>query len=368
MLSKADDYPIHQSPEPVAFAGQSRNFYDRYFFNGYDQEEDFFFALAMGIYPQLDVIDAGFSIIRNGVQHNILCSRPLGMERMDTQVGPITLKVIEPLQCLQIDIHAPEDGIEAQLIFHGRAPAQEEPRFTRRHGAQVFMDYTRMTQNGCWEGWVKHQGTHRVIEPQRILGTRDRSWGIRPVGAADTQENPAAPPLSQFYWLWAPINWADGISLYHLNADADGVPWNTDGRYLATAAGQEGESMLSVASRLKFIPGTRHAAAAELFFRRREGGEVHIQLKPRFHFYMKGIGYGHERFAHGTYQGGEANLYEEYVLAEVDDALTLHIQAVCQATMTGDLGEKVGHGVLEQLIVGPHAPSGFRELLDMAPE
>ena len=83
---------------------------------------------------------------------------------------------------------------------------------------------------------------------------------------------------------------------------------------------------------------------------------------------MKGIGYGHERFAHGTYQGGEANLYEEYVLAEVDDALTLHIQAVCQATMTGDLGEKVGHGVLEQLIVGPHAPSGFRELLDMAPE
>ena len=31
MLSKADDYPIHQSPEPIAYAGQSRNFYDRYF-------------------------------------------------------------------------------------------------------------------------------------------------------------------------------------------------------------------------------------------------------------------------------------------------------------------------------------------------
>ena len=36
MLSKGDDYPIHQSPEPIAFAGQSRNFYDRYFSNGYD--------------------------------------------------------------------------------------------------------------------------------------------------------------------------------------------------------------------------------------------------------------------------------------------------------------------------------------------
>ena len=39
MLSKADDFPIHQNPEPIAYAGVSRNFYDRYFFNGYHLEE-----------------------------------------------------------------------------------------------------------------------------------------------------------------------------------------------------------------------------------------------------------------------------------------------------------------------------------------
>ena len=54
MLSKADDYPIHQSPEPIAYAGQSRNFYDRYFFNGYDIEGDVFFAL--GLAPVLVVV------------------------------------------------------------------------------------------------------------------------------------------------------------------------------------------------------------------------------------------------------------------------------------------------------------------------
>jgi hypothetical protein len=54
------------------------------------------------------------------------------------------------------------------------------------------------------------------------------------------------------------------------------------------------------------------------------------------------------------------------VLSEIDDAMTLHIQAVSTVTMTGDLGERQGHGVLEQLIVGPHKPSGFTELLDMA--
>jgi hypothetical protein len=35
VLSEGDDYPIHQRPEPIAFAGTDRNFYDRYFFNGY---------------------------------------------------------------------------------------------------------------------------------------------------------------------------------------------------------------------------------------------------------------------------------------------------------------------------------------------
>ena len=34
MLTRGDDYPIHQTPEPIAYAGSDRNFYDRYFFNG----------------------------------------------------------------------------------------------------------------------------------------------------------------------------------------------------------------------------------------------------------------------------------------------------------------------------------------------
>ncbi|MEM1151334.1 MAG: hypothetical protein AAGI03_12375, partial [Pseudomonadota bacterium] len=35
MLTEGDEYPIHQTPEPVAYAGSDRNFYDRFFFNGY---------------------------------------------------------------------------------------------------------------------------------------------------------------------------------------------------------------------------------------------------------------------------------------------------------------------------------------------
>ena len=80
MLSKADDYPVHQTPEPIAFAGTDRNFYDRYFFNGYAQApgDRAFFAVAFGIYPHLNIADAAFVVVRNGVEVALHASRDRG--------------------------------------------------------------------------------------------------------------------------------------------------------------------------------------------------------------------------------------------------------------------------------------------------
>jgi hypothetical protein len=36
--------------------------------------------------------------------------------------------------------------------------------------------------------------------------------------------------------------------------------------------------------------------------------------------------------------------------------------------MQATWGERTGLGVLEQLVFGPHAPSGFRSFLDGAPD
>jgi hypothetical protein len=47
MLTRLDDYPLHQTAEPIAQpATGDRNFYDRYFFNGYSAAGDLFFAAA----------------------------------------------------------------------------------------------------------------------------------------------------------------------------------------------------------------------------------------------------------------------------------------------------------------------------------
>ena len=43
MLSKFDDYPIHQTPDPVAHpASSDKDVYERYWFNGYSRSGDMY--------------------------------------------------------------------------------------------------------------------------------------------------------------------------------------------------------------------------------------------------------------------------------------------------------------------------------------
>lgn len=365
MLTKADDYPIHQTAEPIAYAGTNRNFYDRYFFNGYRRDADLFFAGALGVYPHLNVMDAAFCVIAGGRQYNVHASRTLHMERLDTRVGPIEIEVIEPLNVLRLTCNDPDNGITADLTFTARFPAIEEPRFTRRQGAMTMMDYTRLTQNGSYEGHIEVNGERLDFHPTDTWGTRDRSWGIRPVGMRDPQTNPFGGP-PQFFWLWCPLNFEDCATFYHVNADAAGEPWNTMGR-LVSAGGNE--EMRNVASHLVHQSGTRLAQTARIELNRPGGGTLELALTPGTTFYMKGLGYGDPKWSHGLYHGELETGFDAFDLSDVNpaDPTNFHVQAICEATLTD--GNKVSHGkgVLEQLVIGAYQPYGFSDLADLAP-
>lgn len=367
MLTKADDYPIHQLPEPIATSGTDRNFYDRYFFNGYTAKGDVFFAVAMGVYPHLNVMDASFSLIVDGVQHNLRASKLLKMERMDTQVGPISVEVIEPLKTLRVRVGDNPHGIKADLTFHARAKPVEEPRFTFRQGPSTMMDYTRLTQNGDYEGFIELNGKRIEVTRKTFLGTRDRSWGVRPIGLSNPQ-GVAPPRLPQFYWLWSPMNFPEHFMLYHLNADDKGRAWNT-----ASVIGGIGDvdpvHMQACSSKIEYKSGTRHAKKAVIETRDASGGEWRAELTPHFNFYMSGIGYGHPEWGHGQYKGENALGYNSYETASVNpmDPRFLHVQAFVTAKLTGPGGTREGFGVLEQLVIGEYAPHGLKGILDPAP-
>jgi hypothetical protein len=366
MLTRGDDFPIHQTPEPIAFAGSDRNFYDRYFFNGYSPDGSVFFAAALGVYPQLNVMDAAFSIISDGVQRNVHASKLLNMERMDISVGPIRVEVIEPLQVLRLVVDDPENNIHADLTFRGRTNPIEEPRFTRRNGPRLFMDYTRLTQNGDWDGRLDVKGREIDLTGQKYRGTRDRSWGIRSVGLADPQ--PAVPESApQFYWLWSPLNFEDRCVFFHSNEDGYGEPWNKN----AVVSNLNGgfEEIPNCSAEIKFKSQTRHAETCVLNFEP-DLGSFRVELTPKWNFYMKGIGYGNAEWGHGQYKGELAVGYDEYNTADVSEAEipNNHIQAFCDARLIDQKGdEHLGVGILEQLIIGHHEPSDFETLFDLAP-
>lgn len=364
MITKGDDYPLHQTPEPIAYTGATRNFYDRFFFNGYDKTGDVFFAAAMGIYPYVNVLDGAFSVVVDGVQRNVYGSKVMHLERLDTSVGPIGVGIVEPLRVLRVTCDDAANGVRADLTFSARTLPHEEPRFTRRIGSQIAMDYTRLTQYGTWSGWIEVGGKRINVTPGEFRGSRDRSWGIRGIGAADSQPNPEAGS-PQFYWLWAPLNFDDFSTHYFVNEDAGGEAWNSNGVVVPLLDQPAMEPMQSWRSKLVFKPGTRHAASAEIDFTARSGANWHFELTPRWHFYMRGIGYTHPHWRHGTYHGELEAGYDEFAVADVDST-DLHIQAMCDVLLTNDAGQFKGQGILEQMIIGPHAPSGFTELMDMA--
>ena len=368
MLTKGDDYPIHQTPMPIAYAGTDRNFYDRYFFNGYPRDGEHYFAMALGVYPNINIMDASFCIVHEGIQHNVHASRILNMERMETTVGPISIDVIEPLQKLAVRVTDNEHDITADLVFEGRVNAIEEPRFIHRLGPRTLFDYSRLTQNGTWSGWINVLGKRIEVSTDTYLGSRDRSWGVRPIGLQDPQPIvPETPP--QFYFIWSPLNFEDSVLFYAENAYEDGTSWAKSARYISTGEEIQWETSHTNAS-LEFKSGTRHAKKAVIDCNFPKGNAVKIELEPQYNFYMSGLGYLNFEWGHGYYKGENEVGYESWETAKVNetDLKFWHVQAICYARLSGDsLKAKKGIGILEQLIIGPHQPSGFKELLDMAP-
>lgn len=366
MLTRLDDYLVHQTPEPLAHPDTGdRNFYDRYFFNGYTRAGDLFFASALGLYPNRRVMDAAFSVVRGGKQYALFGSRLAPRERTESHVGPISVEVVEPLRSLRVRVAPNAHGIEADLLLHARTLPHQEPRFTLHGEGRVLMDSTRLTQFCTWEGWLAVDGERIAIAPTDVLGCRDRSWGVRPVGEP---EGGAPGMLPQFFWLWAPIHFDDLCAHAQVNEDGDGrrmaasgvlaTPDNDDATTLRTAE--------TISHRIAWQTGTRRAARAELTLAP-HGGQPHaITLEPMLTFQMLGLGYVNPDWGHGRWHGEEAVGGAVWTLADLDplDPSHLHVQQLCRAHMGG----RTGIGVIEQLVIGPHAPSGFGDLFDGAKE
>ena len=275
-LSKGDDYPIHQTPEPVAYAGTDRNFYDRYFFNGYSTQpgNTAFFAAAFGVYPHLNIADAAFVVVRDGVETALHASRCLDMERMDISVGPIRIEVIEPLHKLRVTRRCAGSRHRRRHHLHraqcaDRGAALHPPDRPAHTDGLYAADPERTLP-----GWIELDGEAR----DRATASSARATGRGASGRSALRDpQPLAPAVApQFFWLWAPTNFESASLFFHTNDDAAGLPWNRRAVWAAgrpaaarirTRAGARGLEVRHAACRIRHRHPRRGFANA--------GGDVH---------------------------------------------------------------------------------------------
>ena len=385
MITAFDDYSIHQTAEPLAHpASGDRNHYDRYWFNGLDADARFSFECGFGLYPNRFVMDGHFSVVHAGRQYSFHASRRCPADRTQTAIGPLRVEVEEPMRRVRLRLDAGArdargnargnaHGMACDLLFSACTAPTEEPKNVLRNGLRMVMHNSRFTQFGYWSGWYEIDQQRVEVRPESTYGTRDKSWGVRPVG--EPEGGGAGDPNAEpgVYWCWSPINFGEFCTQFGSFEDRDGRPTQLSGCIVPTYPSPEAtptendpaiQEMATVRHDIEWEPGTRYPQRAQLVFVPADGEERRIALRSMLRFYMRGIGYQHPEWSHAVWQGEEKFGCESWRCDELDplDYSNIHVHHLVHADMDG----KTGVGTLETIVFGRHSRSGFKDFLDGA--
>lgn len=364
-----DEYPLHQTARPVAWAASSdRNFYDRCYLNAHDRTGDLFLITGMGFYPNLGTKDA-FVLLRRGDRQTAVHlgdgSDPRGADRLDQQVGGYRIEVVEPLRTLRLVLEETE-GIACDLTWHGSFDVVQELPHLMRQGTGTVLDAQRFAQVGTWEGVIAVDGEEIAVTPDRWVGTRDRSWGIRPVGEPLPPGRPSDPPFDGMWWLYVPLRFDDFAVVLIVQETPDGFRVLND--CSRTFADGRVEQLGWPHVRIHYASGSRNATGATITCTTPEGTPLVIEVESLLGVPIHvGGGYGGDSdWSHGVWRGAgftervTYDLTDPAVAGRVMFGVTDHV-----ARAVADGAE--GWGLFEHGALGRHDPSGFADWFDVAP-
>ncbi len=360
-----DEYPVHQAPLPVARPATSdRHFYDRSYLNAHDRTGDVFLIAGLGIYPNLGVRD-GFVTVKAGqTQHTLRVSDALDARTLAQEVGPLRLEILDPLRRLRLV--AEHDDLQVDLTWEGSFDPVLEPRHVMYQGSRTTLDAQRFAQVGTWEGRLSVAGTTYEVDAATWVGTRDRSWGVRPSGDADPAGRAADEEHEGFWWLYVPLRFDDFQLVVIVQERYDGYRTLND----AVRVWADGRVEQLGWPRLEFDyrSGTRHPERARLHLTTPGGDPLLVEVETLGAVALHvGCGYGGDPdWTHGQWRGRgwvESSTYDytdPAIVGRLPWGVSDH---VARATCAG----AVGYGLFEHATVGRHDPSGFADWFAVAP-
>ena len=360
-----DEYPIHQAPVSLAHVASSdRNFYDRCYFNAHARSDELFLVTGLGVYPNLGVIDAYATVRAGDRQWAVRFSDALGDDRLEQRVGPYRIEVLEPLHRLRLVCDGDEYGIGFDLTWTGSFDAVQEAQHQMRMGARAIIDTTRFAQVGSWSGELRVDGVSRQVDDW--VGTRDRSWGIRPVGEPDAGGRPPADANPGFWWLYVPLRFDEFAIVLIAQERVDGFRTLNDA--VRVWADGRVEQLGWPRVSIEYRSGTRYPVGATLQCTAQDGSPVVIEVETLTSVALNvGAGYnGDPDWGHGQWRGekfAEGAVYDLTVPAVAGRMAFSAVDHVARAICDG----AVGWGLFEHASFGRHDPSGFAAWDSVAP-
>jgi hypothetical protein len=370
MVGPLDEYPLHQATLPLTWPATSdRNFYDRCYLNAHDRTGDLFLITGAGYYPNLGVKDAFVLLRRGDVQTAVHLSDEIDDDRLHQHVGGYRIEVIEPLRRLRVVLEETE-GIACDLTWEGSFDVVQEQPQMMRAGSRVTLDAQRFAQVGTWSGTIAVDGEDVAVSPDTWVGTRDRSWGIRPVGEAEPPGRPSDPPFEGMWWLYVPMRFEEYAVVLVIQEAPDGFRTLND----CTRVWRDGrvEQLGWPLVEIRYVPGTRTPTGATITCSTPDGKPVVLEVECKLGVPIHvGGGYGGDPdWTHGQWKGPAFTERVTYDLTDpaVDGRVRFGVvDHVGRALCHDGGGDGVeGWGLFEHGAIGRHDPSGFADFFDLA--
>src|SRR5947209_1251978 len=215
-----------------------------------------------------------------------------------------------------------------------------------------------------FSGAIDDNRLDQRVDPSVWLGTRDRSWGIRPVGEAEPQGRAAT--IDGFWWLYVPMRFDDFAVIVIVQEQPDGFRILND----ATRVWADGrkEQLGWPEVHIRYRSGTRHPEHATIHLTERGGKPVTLEVTTLgFVPLHVGAGYGGDPdWTHGQWRGEKFAEGKVYDLDDPDIVARTPfgvIDHVPRATCDGAEGWGMfGHGTF-----GRPDPSGLDDWGSVAP-
>ncbi|WP_405782520.1 hypothetical protein [Streptomyces sp. NBC_00859] len=365
-----DEYPVHQVPLSMKHvATGDRNAYDRCIFHVFDHRGRALLVVGLGVYPNAGVIDAYATLRTGDTLHAVRASDALTDDRMNLSVGPLRITVDVPLQRLSLHCAADPadpDSLSYDIEWTADFPAVWEPHHVQRRGERLMLEGRRFVQAGSCSGVIRAGGDEIRVAAGEWTGTRDRSWGVRPIpgeegGRAEAEYRPAG-----FHWLWIPVRFEDRFVLVIAQEDADG--YRTLNEALLVREGRRDVQLGWPRTEIGYRSGTRHPERAVVHLTGPGSRPMELTAEILCSSPLA-LGAGYPPAAdwqHGSWQGRGWTDRRSYDMSD-PAAHPAAAYGVTDHAARFTLDGRIGHGIFEHGSFGRHDPSGFAGYTSVAP-